>query len=279
MAAYRFNDVANGLYHHVWHTFCDWYVELSKPLLQDGDEATKAETRTTAAWALDQCLILLSPVMPFITEELWQVTGGDGVLMHKDWPVYTAADYVDEDAAAEMRWTISLIEAIRSVRAEMNVPARRADSAAADEFRHGDRAAPVASGGAVIRRLARLSEAAVGDTAPEGSIVTSVEGATVNLPLADVIDVKAESARLKKSLGKLEKGNQGPDRQARQRGVSRQGSRDGGCRTARASFGGRVGKGQAERCAGAARSVEITRPQDVASEALRPIVSERGTAR
>ena len=210
LTAYRFNDVAGGLYHHVWNVFCDWYVELAKPLLQGEDEAAKAETRATAAWALDQCLILLSPVMPFITEELWAVTGGEGVLMHHNWPTYTAADYVDEDAAAEMRWTISLIEAIRSVRAEMNVPAGAQIPLLLTDF-DMEAAQRLLRNGALIRRLARLSEAAVGETAPEGSIVTSVEGATVNLPLTDVIDVKAETERLTKSLGKLEKEIKGLD--------------------------------------------------------------------
>src|SRR3546814_13181285 len=68
----RFNDAAQTLYHFIWGTFCDWYVEFSKPLLAGGDEAVQSETRATAAWALDQMLLLLHPFMPFITEELWQ---------------------------------------------------------------------------------------------------------------------------------------------------------------------------------------------------------------
>ena len=200
---YRFNDVASTLYAHVYF-LCDWYVEFSKPLLSGEDGPAKAETKATVVWAIDQCLVMLSPIMPFITEELWQVTGGQGTLMHHDWPTYTHEDLKDEDAEAEMRWTISLIEAIRSVRSEMNVPAGKEIELLLTEF-DMEAAQRLLRQSALIKKLARLSEAAVGNEAPEGSIVTAVEGATVNLPLADIIDVKAEMARLTKSLGKLDK--------------------------------------------------------------------------
>ncbi|NBR53833.1 MAG: valine--tRNA ligase, partial [Rhodobacteraceae bacterium] len=123
LVAYRFNDAASALYAFVWGKVCDWYVELSKPLLLDGEGAIKAETQATMAWVLDQCLVLLHPIMPFITEELWGVAGTRAkMLVHADWPTYTAADLVDPAADAEMNWTISLIEGIRSARAQMNVP-------------------------------------------------------------------------------------------------------------------------------------------------------------
>ncbi len=200
---YRFNDVASTLYAHVYF-LCDWYVEFSKPLLSGEDGAAKDETKATVVWAIDQCLVMLSPIMPFITEELWQVTGGQGTLMLHDWPTYTHADLKDDDAEAEMRWTISLIEAIRSVRSEMNVPAAKEIELLLTEF-DMEAAQRLLRQSVLIKKLARLSEAAVGNEAPEGSIVTAVEGATVNLPLADIIDVKAEMARLTKSLGKLDK--------------------------------------------------------------------------
>ncbi len=200
---YRFNDVASTLYAHVYF-LCDWYVEFSKPLLSGADGAAKDETKATVVWAIDQCLIMLSPIMPFITEELWRVTGGQDILMHHDWPDYTYDDLKDEDAEAEMRWTISLIEAIRSVRSEMNVPAGAQIELLLTEF-DMEAAQRLLRQSLLIKKMARLSEAAVGNEAPEGCIVTAVEGATVNLPLADIIDVKAETARLTKSLAKLDK--------------------------------------------------------------------------
>ena len=120
LAAYRFNDAANALYAHVWGKVCDWYVELAKPLF-DGDGA--AETRATMAWVLDQCLILMHPVMPFITEALWgQIATRPKLLCHTDWPTY-GPELIDPAADAEMTWIIGLIEDIRSVRAQLHVPA------------------------------------------------------------------------------------------------------------------------------------------------------------
>ena len=120
---YRFNDAANGLYAFVWGKVCDWYVELSKPLLQD-DAPEATETRQTLGWVLEQCLILLHPIMPFITEELWQTTAKrTKMLVHADWPTYTTADLLDSEADRELNWVIGLIENIRSARQQMHVPA------------------------------------------------------------------------------------------------------------------------------------------------------------
>ena len=120
LAEYRFNDAASALYGFVWGKVCDWYVEFAKPLF-DGDDA--AETRATMAWVLDQCMILLHPFMPFITEELWGLTGTRAKLcVHADWPEY-GAELVDDAALREMTWVISLIEGIRSARAQVRVPA------------------------------------------------------------------------------------------------------------------------------------------------------------
>src|SRR6056297_871360 len=124
LSAYRYNDAANALYAFVWGKVCDWYLELSKPLFSSEDADIVRETRETMAWVLDQCLILLHPIMPFITEDLWGTTGArTKMLVHADWPTYEAADLVDEKADAEMTWVIQVIDAIRSVRGEMNVPA------------------------------------------------------------------------------------------------------------------------------------------------------------
>src|SRR5262249_17488654 len=121
---YRFNDAAAEAYRFVWNVYCDWYVELSKPLLTGPDGPAKDETRATAAWALDEILKLLHPFMPFITEELWAVTAGrkpDVMLVLGEWPKHDSLD--DAKAEAEIGWLIDLVTAIRSVRVEMNIPA------------------------------------------------------------------------------------------------------------------------------------------------------------
>ncbi|MFO7806279.1 MAG: class I tRNA ligase family protein, partial [Paracoccaceae bacterium] len=202
--AYRFNDAANALYAFVWGVVCDWYVEFSKPLLLDGDADARAETQATMAWVLDQCLILLHPIMPFITEELWgTLADRQNMLVHQDWPDYTAADLVDETALSEMRWVISFIEGIRSARAQMNVPAGLEVPVVQTEADAAARAA-LANNMALIRKLARVDTVTEG-TAPKGALTVGTAGATFALPLADLIDVDAEKARLAKSLGKLEK--------------------------------------------------------------------------
>jgi valyl-tRNA synthetase len=199
---YRFNDAADALYKFVWGKVCDWYVELSKPLLLDGTDAEKAECQQVMNWVLTQSLILLHPIMPFITEELWSLMGKDGLLCHADWPEL-GDDLVDADAASEMLWVIQIIENIRSTRAQMNVPAglyvpliqTEADAAAKLAWANNE---------ALIKRLARVDSLTEGD-APKGSLTVGTKGATFALPLADIIDVDAEKARITKSLGKVEK--------------------------------------------------------------------------
>ena len=200
---YRFNEAATACYDHVWKVFCDWYVEFAKPLLGGEDEALKQETRACMAWALDQCLILLHPIMPFITEELWSVMAErDGPLMHAAWPEF--GDIADPQADAEMGWVIKLIEGIRSVRAEMNVPA----GAKIDLVLTGADTAVVARldrNRALVERLARLETSTVADAAPAGSVTIVLGDCSANLPLSGVIDVSAEKARLSKALAKAEK--------------------------------------------------------------------------
>ena len=205
LEAYRFNDAANALYAFVWGKVCDWYVEFSKPLLMDGSDAEKLETQQTMGWVLDQCLVLLHPIMPYITEELWGLMGTRSkMLVHADWPNYAAADLVDAAADAEMNWAISLIEGVRSARAQMNVPVGLripvlqldADDAAKTALANNE---------TLIKRLARIEGIDSVESAPKGAITVPTAGATFALPLADIIDVDAEKARLSKVLGKLEK--------------------------------------------------------------------------
>jgi len=204
LAAYRFNDAANALYAHVWGVYCDWYLELAKPLLQDEDSPAKAETQATAAWALDQLLVLLHPIMPFITEALWEATGPrETMLIHAPWPALDSAALADPQADGDMGWTIALIEAVRSARAEMNVsPGAQiplvvvgADAQAAERLARND---------ALIRRVARIASIVTAPAAPKGAITLTIEGATLCLPLAGVIDIAAETARLAKAMAKLD---------------------------------------------------------------------------
>ena len=203
-AAYRFNDVADRLYHFTWDLFCDWYVEFSKPIM-DGSDKAAAETRATMAWVLEQILRLLHPVMPFITEELWSQTGEgrNTMLIAEPWPALDGA-YKDPKAEAEMDWVIRLVSEIRAVRAEINVPpAAKLDLLFRDA---GPKTlARLKAQGDVIRRLARVEKIEPKAAAvPEGSTQIVVDEATVVLPLAGVIDMAAERGRLSKEIGKLE---------------------------------------------------------------------------
>jgi valyl-tRNA synthetase len=201
LAAYRFNDAADALYRFVWGKVCDWYVEFAKPTF-DGDHAH--ETRATMRWVLDQCFILLHPFMPFITEELWSLTGTRAKLAaHADWPEY-GPDMADPDADREMGWVIGLIEAVRSARTQMRVPAGlKLPMLALDQ----DDAAQAAytRNAALIERLARIDGLHPADVAPKGALSIAVEGATYALPLEGVIDLGAEMARLRKAMEKLQK--------------------------------------------------------------------------
>jgi len=204
LEAFRFNDAAGALYAFVWGTVCDWYVEFSKPLLTGDDQEAAAETRATMAWVIDQCLILLHPMMPFVTEELWSKLGSrDKMLIHADWPAHDAA-LVDPAAEREMSWVISLIEAVRSARAQMHVPAGLNVPLLVTELSAAGRAA-WDNNEAMIKRLARIDSLTSVDSLPKGCVTVTVEGASFGLPLADIIDVEEEKARLHKTLARLEK--------------------------------------------------------------------------
>ncbi|MCW0183023.1 MAG: valine--tRNA ligase [Zavarzinia sp.] len=206
--AYRFNEAALGVYQFVWGTFCDWYLELVKPLLNGTDEVVKAETRAVAAHVLDRILVLLHPFMPFITEELWAKTAETAGLARASdlvlapWPVVDPA-IADSAADAEVQWVIDLVTEIRALRAESNVPAgAKLDLVlvAADAVAQGR----VERHGELIARLARLSAISFADAAPKGSVQLVVGGTTAALPLGDVIDIAAEKKRLEKEIGKAD---------------------------------------------------------------------------
>ena len=199
--AYRFDDAAHAIYSFVWGKVCDWYVEFAKPMF-DTDQAD--ETRKTMAWVLDQSMILLHPIMPFITEELWSTTGRRAkMLVHSDWPTY-GSELDDPQARREMNWVTALIDEVRSARAQMHVPA----GLKVAMLRHDlDRAAlqALCNNQALILRLARLESITQADTSPKGAITVSVEGGRFSIPLAGIIDIGEEKARLNKTIEKLQK--------------------------------------------------------------------------
>ncbi|WP_127752597.1 valine--tRNA ligase [Devosia sp. 1566] len=203
---YKFNEAANSAYDFVWGTFCDWYVEFAKPVFMGTDEGAKAETRATAAWALDQILKMLHPFMPFVTEELWAETGAhgparDGLLILSTWPELDGLE--DPAADAELSWLIEVITNIRSVRSEMNVPASAKLQLAvigADDTT----LRRLVAGTSLITRLARLEAISPQTTVPGESAQFVVGEATWALPLAEFIDISAEKARLQKEIGKLD---------------------------------------------------------------------------
>ena len=207
LEGYRFNDAAAALYGFVWGTLCDRYLELSKPILKgshSSGDAGRLETQTTLAWVLEQSMTLLHPIMPFITEELWGITASRSqMLVHQDWPDY-GLELVDAAASEEMSWVIALIDAIRSARAQMNVPAGAKVPLVQVAISPAGEAA-LAANMAQIQQMARITEVTQVSEMPKGAITITAPQATFGLPLADIIDVAAEKMRLEKSMGKLAK--------------------------------------------------------------------------
>jgi valyl-tRNA synthetase len=204
LEAYRFNEAAGAAYQFVWGTYCDWYLELIKPILNGLDGKAKAETRATAAWVLDEILRLLHPFMPFITEELWAKTAETGpartsLLALTPWPEPRGLSH--DGADAEIDWVVKLITDIRSVRSEMNVPAA-AELELALTGANATTKVRVERHGDLIRRLARLSRIGFSAEPPKGSVQIVVGEATAALPLAGVVDIAAESERLGREIDK-----------------------------------------------------------------------------
>ncbi len=203
LEVYRFDEAASGLYRFLWNRLCDWYIELAKPLLADA--ATAGETRATLAWALEQTLLLLHPMMPFLSETLWQQLGygAKGPLVSQRLPDYPPA-LRDPAADADIEWLIELVGEVRGLRSEMNVPAAaKVELLLSDAGPETKRRLEAQS--EAIGRLARLSRLeAVGEPPPKGSALFVIGEATAAIPLAGVIDLATERARLEKEVGKLE---------------------------------------------------------------------------
>ncbi|WP_287295776.1 valine--tRNA ligase, partial [Mesorhizobium sp.] len=204
ITSYRFNEAATAAYRFVWNLFCDWYLELLKPVFMGADEAAKAESRACVAFVLDEIYKLLHPMMPFMTEELWAETSGEGkerpsLLCHAAWP---SPDFEDEAAAADINWLIDLVSGIRSVRSEMNVP----PAAIAPLMVIGANTATrerLERQASAVMRLARVGDISLVDTAPKGSAQIVLNEATICLPLGSLIDLAAEATRLQKELVKV----------------------------------------------------------------------------
>lgn len=200
MADLRFDAAANAIYHFVWDQFCDWYIELTKGAMDD-------ETRAVAGWAFDQILVMLHPFMPFITEELWNLTGTrETALIVARWPLALAA--VDSEAQAEIDWLIRLVSAIRTARTELNVPPGAKLPMVVREGRE-ETHRRLDRQGAALARLGRVASLSFGDVPAGGAAQIVVDEATFILPLEGVIDIAAEKARLAKALAAAEKERDG----------------------------------------------------------------------
>ena len=200
---YRFNDAASSIYQFTWNTFCDWYVEFTKPMFLGDDENARAETRATAAWVLDQVLLLMHPITPFITEELWTELSDKRTssIMIAEWPELDDG-LINTAANEEMDWVVRLISQVRTIRSEMNVPpgakiplilkdaGERAQSCLVN---HAD----------LLKRVARLSslELLTGDI-PTGSVQDVIDEAILILPISETIDLTEEKSRLDKEINK-----------------------------------------------------------------------------
>ncbi|HEY7301639.1 MAG TPA: valine--tRNA ligase [Xanthobacteraceae bacterium] len=201
---YRFNEAAAAVYRFVWNIYCDWYLELAKPVIAEGDATSKDETQAMIAWVRDEILKLLHPFMPFVTEELWRLTAGagaerDSLLTLAPWPHHERL--LDHVAEAEIGWIVDMVTAVRSVRAEMNLtmatelPLVLVGVSPETDARAGRWAE-------AIKRLARLSSMSVSPSVPRGAVQLLVRGEVAALPLAGVIDFAAEQARLEREMAR-----------------------------------------------------------------------------
>ena len=202
--AYRFDEAANRLYQFVWGTFCDWYIEFTKQILQGSDSAARIETQATTAWVLGRVIHLMHPIMPFVTEEIWQNLAGEngGLLLTAAWPEFDR-EIGDPAASSEMELVVEAISVIRAVRAELSVPPanrvplliKDADSATLKRIqRHREH----------FVRLARVDCFETVATVPAGGVQAVVDGAILILRLGDVVDLSREKARLGREIGRLD---------------------------------------------------------------------------
>ncbi|MGL1920118.1 MAG: valine--tRNA ligase [Hyphomicrobiales bacterium] len=210
--SYRFNDASNAIYKFTWNTFCDWYIELTKPILFGESEAAKTEIKAVTAHVIDQLLHLMHPFMPFVTEELWDRFDDlerENMLIVSAWPQSNTNQ--DDSAKQDINWVIKFISEIRSVRAEMNIAAGaqvpvvvvNADVTTEKKLE---------SHSELLKKMARIESISLSDQVPEGAIQILLDGLVIALPLAGVIDVQAELDRLTKEMGKADKDIMGTEK-------------------------------------------------------------------
>jgi valyl-tRNA synthetase len=197
-AEFRFDGMADAIYHFVWDQFCDWYLELIKPAFIDGEkQEMDAESKAVAGWVLDQILVMLHPFMPFITEELWHSMGERKYdLIHAKWPEPKAE--VDIEATAEINWLVKLVSEIRTARTELNIPpgSKLPIYVGEAEFISRDR---MRRNAAAVYRLARVEMGTAGEISTAG-IQVVVDEATYYIPFEGVIDLDAERSRITKAI-------------------------------------------------------------------------------
>lgn len=204
---YRFDDAANDLYRFLWGTFCDFYLEFLKPIFANVDDANAlAEARATASWVLGEFLRIASPIMPFITEKLWEDFGDGKMLLEAEWPTYgraqTDSQYLDHEAVEEMQWLVNLVTELRSRRSEFNVPPSaptplsffEVTQKVEDRIRRHE---------VILKKLGKISELTITSATPtlkKGEVQFIVGETTIVLPLAGSIDIEAEMVRLAKEI-------------------------------------------------------------------------------
>ncbi|KKZ94149.1 Valyl-tRNA synthetase [Bacillus wiedmannii] len=206
MDKYEFGEAGRSLYNFIWDDFCDWYIEMAKLPLYGEDEAAKKTTRSILAYVLDQTMRLLHPFMPFVTEKIWQHLPHEGEsITVAAWPT-VREDLQDTEAAAEMHLLVDIIRSVRNIRAEVNTPMSKKVQM---QIKAKDEAvlAQLTKNSSYIERFCNPSELIIQTDlqAPEKAMTAIVSGAELFLPLADLINLDEERARLEKEFEKFDK--------------------------------------------------------------------------
>jgi valyl-tRNA synthetase len=210
LAAYRLDLAAQAIYEFTWHEFCDWYLELSKPVLQSEEfsGAARLGTRRTLITVLESLLRMLHPIMPFITEEIWQQVApragisGETIMLQ---PYPLAADHADkDDAVADIEWVRQFILGIRQIRGEMDISPGKLlpvllQNAAADDLTRADRFTHLLQHVGRVESITALAE----NEEPPNAATALLGEARLLVPMRGLIDVDAERARLEKQLQRI----------------------------------------------------------------------------
>jgi valyl-tRNA synthetase len=206
LETFHFNEAASALYQFVWHEYCDWYLEMAKRRLTEGDGPGAEAARAVLTYVLAEILLLLHPIMPFITEEIWQRLPHEGrTIMRAPWPEPDPARR-EPEATAAVELVMDLVRAVRNLRSEVNIPAAAWLTVICRSRDAGQEAVLRATEGSV-RALGRIREFRVGtgEDKPPAAAATVVRGMDVYVPLTGLIDFAAEIARLRKEVEKVDR--------------------------------------------------------------------------